>query len=495
MFSLYLKHEDMRSNLLFLFFPCFAGMLLTSCNTNSGEKARMIEALLHPSDSFYATGVTEPIVQYMDPGFKVPREVSEIACEVYFDLVPTKMRFSLPCYPCLVTENNIHYSSGWTETYDPRASSSCEILWDKQARTARMWIESQNPARIIVRFRAAIADPDGYVGHSYIPSGSPYGAGDWTDEWYYIYPDGMHTRHVRIYTGLAGQSLTVTDEQFKGMGPVREIPPSVVHEFHEIFIFGQDKHVPGDDIELEALTFIKMNGGSRNISFKPYPSDFGDFTMANIMVVNTRSDYRPYTIFLPYGLENQPYPLEGKAPHIFQTWPSEPEEEGYSVSLGHALNWWHYRRNDTILEQVYLSGMIDSEDPAKELLPLAESWLHYPRVLMEGQKLSYTDPCYNQTQRAYIIPGVEKGPRKISFQLGFPEEFEEEIELPVNIVNPAFVVPAWGRSDMVIKVDGRKLIQGKEYRRGYEDRNTGTDLVIWLDYNTKRKTSFEILPV
>jgi hypothetical protein len=188
----------MRSNLLFLFFPCFAGMLLTSCNTNSVEKARMIEALLDPADSFYATGVTEPIVQYMEPGFKVPREVSKIACEVYFDLVPTKMRFSLPCYPCLVTENNIHYSSGWTETYDPRASSSCEILWDKHARTARMWIESQNPARIIVRFRAAIADPDGYVGHSHIPSGSPYGAGDWTDEWYYIYPDGMHTRHVRI---------------------------------------------------------------------------------------------------------------------------------------------------------------------------------------------------------------------------------------------------------------------------------------------------------
>jgi hypothetical protein len=31
-------------------------------------------------------------------------------------LVPTIMRFSLPCYPALVTENNIHYSNGWTET-------------------------------------------------------------------------------------------------------------------------------------------------------------------------------------------------------------------------------------------------------------------------------------------------------------------------------------------------------------------------------------------
>lgn len=82
---------------------------------------------------------------------------------------------------------------GWTETYDPKASSSCEVLWDKEAKYARMWIESQNPVRIVARFRTALADPDGYIAHSYIPSGSPYGKGDWTDEWYYIYPDGTDT--------------------------------------------------------------------------------------------------------------------------------------------------------------------------------------------------------------------------------------------------------------------------------------------------------------
>ncbi len=46
-------------------------------------------------------------------------------------------------------------------------------------------------------------------------------------------------------------------------------------------------HLSGDDIELEALTFIKMDGSSRIISFEPYPRDFEEFTIANIMVVNT----------------------------------------------------------------------------------------------------------------------------------------------------------------------------------------------------------------
>lgn len=106
------------------------------------------------SGKFYAAGTSEPIVKYLQkPSSPVPRELRKVAVEVHFDLVPTMMRFSMPCYPCMVTENDIHFSNGWTETYDPKASSSCEVLWDNEARHTRMWIESQNPARIVVRWR------------------------------------------------------------------------------------------------------------------------------------------------------------------------------------------------------------------------------------------------------------------------------------------------------------------------------------------------------
>jgi len=291
------------------------------------------------SENFYAVGTSEPVVKYLEkPSSPIPRELRRDAVEVHFDLVPTMMRFSMPCYPCMVTENDIHYSNGWTETYDPKASSSCEVLWDQEARYARMWIESQNPARIVVRVRAALADPDGRIAHNDIPSGSPYGKGDWTDEWYYIYPDGTHTRHVRIYTGLAAQSLTVTDETFQGIQSIREIPPSVVHEFQEDFIFGLSGHMPEDDIESAPITLIMMDGRRKAISYKPYPKDFGVFAQANIKVANLKSQYKPFTIFLPYGVENEPYPPEGKLPHVFQTWPREPRN-GYSTSLRHTLNW------------------------------------------------------------------------------------------------------------------------------------------------------------
>jgi hypothetical protein len=450
-----------------------------------------LASLSADSEKFYAVGVSEPEVKYLEePSSPVPRELRRVAVEVHFDLVPTMMRFSMPCYPCMVTENGIHYSNGWTETYDPEASSSCEVLWDKEARYARMWIESQNPARIVVRWRAALADPNGRIAHNDIPSGSPYGKGDWTDEWYYIYPDGTHTRHVRIYTGLAAQSLTVTDETFGGIQPVREIPPSVVHEFQEDFIFGQKGHTPLDDIETAPITLIMMDGRSRTISYQPYPKDFGAFLEANIKVFNLKSQYRPFTIFMPYGVENEPYPPEGELPHVFQTWGGR-SNRGYSTSLGHTLNWWHYRRTENILEQVYLSGMTKAEDPKEELLALAHSWLRPPQVKMEGLKPRYKVHIYDPAQRAYVLSCGDDGPK--TFELTLAEAARGDKQVLVE--NPAIVLKNWGRADAEVTYNDKKLVPGQGYRIGYEESDGASNLVVWLNQRSREPARITIAPI
>lgn len=447
---------------------------------------------LHRSNKFYAKGVTEPVVDYLKPGWPVPRELKNVAVEVHFDRLPTKMRFSMPCYPSMITENNIHFSNGWTETYDPKASSSCEILWDREARYARMWVVSQNPARMIVRFRAAISDPDGYIAHSDIPSKSPYGKGDWTDEWYYIYPDGTHTRHVRIYTGLASQSLLVTDETFQDEVPVREIPPTVVHEFQEDFVFGLDGHLPMDDISSTPLTFLNAKGQSHTISYLPYPPDYGRALKSNIKVINLKARFRPFTISMPYGLENEPYPPEGDLPYVFQTW-GGGDGEGYSTSLGHSLNWWHFKRTDHLLEQVYLSGFHDSTSTVNALLDWERSWLIFPRLMMAGLGDPYLQPTYSQEQRAYIIPGDHQGARKLEFTLGFAGE--DEGSLPtISIINPVFVVKNWGEQGVKIKVGGKRLKEDKDFRIGNEETPSGTDLVIWMDLKSAQGLSFSLEP-
>jgi hypothetical protein len=305
----------------------------------------------------------------------------------------------------------------------------------------------------------------------------------------------MHTRHVRIYTGLAEQSALVTDQTFEGTVPIREIPPNVVHEFHEEFIFGQSGHVPEDDIETAPQTLIMMNGHSKIISYKPYPKEFGECAAANIKVINLKSEYRPYIICIPQGIENEPYPPEGSLPHIFQTWPRNPKENGYSTSLGHILNWWHYYRSDNRLEQVYLSGMIQSENPVKELLPLAKSWLRPPQLVMKGIEPKYKVHIYDQAQRAYIIRRPNKDSAHLKFKLDDYQDNGEKSNAPVWIINPTFVIKDWGKKNIALKVNGKMLKSGQDYFVGYENTKTGIDMVLWIKLKSRKATTFEVLPI
>jgi hypothetical protein len=354
-----------------------------------------------------------------------------------------------------------------------------------------MWIEHQSDARIVVRVRGALCNREEGIARPDFPSGSPYGPGEWADEWFYIYPDGTNVRHVKVYTGLASRS--------RPFGFDRE-PPAVVHEFMESAVRGQPGHKPTDDIDIEALTLIKMVGGhseavipggeSGKISYKPYPKGFGEFRDANIMVVNTKSRFKPFTIAMPYGSRIQPYMPEDDLPHVFQTWGYSPTR-GYSTALGHILNFWHYRRTDNTIEQVYLQGMTDAKDPAKELVPLAWSWIAGPKLQMEGFKYDYDTFTYDQAQKAYVLESKGKG-KEIEFELEVDEEF---YNMGQSIINPAIVIKDWGTSPVELKVDGKTVKPGKDFRIGYEETHTGTDLICWLKMKSNETVKFSISPV
>jgi hypothetical protein len=440
---------------------------------------------------FKAVGLMEPMRQ--DRAEFGERKKPSV--EVYFDLLPTSMRFHLPSFPCMVTENNVRYSNFWAETYEPRiGGGSFEPLFDRRNRYARMWIERQSDARIVVRVRGALCNTQEQIAHTDIPSGSPYGKGDWVDEWFYIYPDGVHVRHVKIYTGLAPMS--------RPFGFDRD-PPKAVHEFMESAVLGEQGHLPTDDIEIGALTLIRLVGGhtekllpegkSTTISYKPYPKDFGDFRDANIMLVNLKAKYKPFTIGMPYGARVQPYWPEDDLPHVFQTW-GNPPDKGYSSALGHIMNYWHYRRTDNTLEQIYLQGMTNAKNPVKELISLAWSWIAAPKLGVEGLEMSYTVITYDPAQRAYILPQEGRWPRELEFTLEEDEDMGE-FGAPMWIVNPAFIVKDWGASGVELKVDGKPVEAGKDFRIGYERTHTGIDLILWLKHKSQKDMQFEIKPV
>ena len=127
------------------------------------------------------------------------------AVKVTFDLLPTTMSFDLPWHFCLVSENGLKVAHFAAETYDPRewdgtgADASFEAGMDKEGRYARVWIEHQSAARIVVRVRYALTNSKYKIAHDDLPTGSPYhdGKGDWVAEWFTIYPDGTHVREIQ----------------------------------------------------------------------------------------------------------------------------------------------------------------------------------------------------------------------------------------------------------------------------------------------------------
>jgi len=272
----------------------------------------------------------------------------------------------------------------------------------------------------------------------------------------------------------------------------------------EAAVWGQPGHLPTDDVETEALTLVKLVGGytenmlhkgqSKTISFVPYPKDFGDFRDAHIMIINLKSQYKPFVIASPFGARAQPYVVDWKInpEKVFVAWGmedhGEPPEEFFITELGHIINYSHYRRTENTLEQVYLQGMTNAQDPVKDVVPLAWSWIAPPRLEIEDREPNY-DLIYNAAQRAYIVPRQGTGPVAIDFELD-----KYSYEAPLRIVNPAFVIKNWGDSDVAVKVDGKLAERGKDFYAGYEKTHAGIDLILWFKLKSSEKVRFSFSP-
>jgi hypothetical protein len=417
------------------------------------------------ADKFQAEGLTEPIV---------PKR-GEHAVKVTFSDTDYYMLFDPPQVAGYFTPEGIGFSNEWAETKSPADDGDDygEVGFDCNAV---MWIESQSPARKVVRFRGTLVDGDGNVAHTEVESGSPYGKGDWSDEWFYIYPDGASVRVVKIYTGKTKDAVAFWGlPGYAAFWGVR----GTIFETQETFIHGVTGLQPPDIIETEALTLITMDGQYKRISYKPYPHDISLFEQANIQMVNLKSKYHPFTIVTQGNVEIKPYymPMDDHRnidKTVFITWPRRGyfENGDYTSALSHVIKWqWHEKTENTLV-QVYLLGMTDEateKQRVDKLVRLAKSWQNAPELILKSDGYQYDG--YEIKEKAYILT-------KTSGQKDLHLSIKAGPEKP--LLNQAFVIKGWGKSNVIVKVDDKLVKPGKDCRIGYEETHTGTDLVLWL---------------
>jgi hypothetical protein len=226
---------------------------------------------------------------------------------------------------------------------------------------------------------------------------------------------------------------------------------------------------------------------------------------ANISFINLKSNYRPFLIVSPDSVET----VEGKwASPFFRTyaakmargyrqdpvpsvygwwnhwpvaqvpgdgrWVTIPDRPSH-FNLTTFIQWEDYERTSKTRTRIMLQGMTDKK--ASELVPLAKSWLQAPKMIITSGR--YTGGMYDQSERAYL---VEKNGQGDLSPLMFVLEASKESPL----LNPAIIIKNWGNQLSTLLVEGKKFIQGEDFRQGIRKGPLGEDLIMWIRLDSQK---------
>ena len=387
------------------------------------------------------------------------------------DLNPVKFVFwkGTNYIPCMVNDKNQYYSNEFNETWYTSGGSGCqEPMSDKKLLTTHARIIENSPARTVVEWRVALMDTKSNIQANY---DSISNWGDWTDWLFYIYPDGLAVKHMRLYT-----SGKLNHEWQEGMAIIGEnTRPEEVIEQSPVYYYVNDSGKVSRYDWKNAFT-QKIDYASQRIFVANFKSDWDPFTICNFTGgdIYNNNEYRPYSVFCNWN--HWPTSLI-KSDGRFT---SVPDRATHS-SLNHIF-WDLYRTHPGDVpwyEKIMMEGM--SNQKAGDLYPLSCSWLNPPSVT----NISGSDSVvYLQSQRAFQVNAK-------SMDIRFSIQANEKQPL----INPCFVVENWNSDqNCQFLVDGKLLQEGINFRQGIVRNTQGRQtLVLWLKNKSMEMTEIEIL--
>ena len=381
--------------------------------------------------------------------------------------------------PCWVTENNIWYTNEWTETWGSDATSCAEPLMDRECRNSHVRIIENTPARVIIHWRYALVDAD----YNYVALDVD-GRGEWTDEYYIIYPDGIGIRRIDLHYSK----------------PLRN------HDWEEAIVVLPPGVHPDEVIRDPEVTLANMKGETADYSWRNnLPVNMEKPQKANIHLVNLNSQYRPFYIIddAPFttkeGRYDSPFfrtyaafmASDYRPPEVpsiygwWNHWPITPvpgdgrwveiNDRASHFNLTTYTQWKDYQMDERTKTRIMLHGMTDQK--AEELVPLASSWLNPPALKAGSQEIKY-EPA----ERAYI---VESG-------FNSPYKFELQASPDQKACRPAIVLEGIRLPHPDIRIDGQELKQGDDYELGVVVDERPVKTVVWFNREFDRSVTINM---
>ncbi len=394
---------------------------------------------------------------------------------VQFDNTPAKFVFwrGTSYIPHWITENGIWYDNEFLETWS--AKGSHEPMSDKRCQFSNVRVVESTDARVVVHWRYALIDN----WNEQARVDSLTGFGEWADELYTIYPDGIATRTITLHSSQ----------------------PQSAHEWHEgIVVMGPGQR-PEQVLQPGALTLANMKGETHTYSWQNgIPPEAGKDGYidgpkgANIHLVNTKSTLKPFTIIDPaanpiWDIYHGELRREVSMFPWWNHWPAaqKASDGRYAMdadyashsSLSHA-NWDAYTQTENSMTKVMLHGLTLGR--AEELVTLAKSWSR-PAKLNITSTTGFFGGAYDPTERAWQVRCTEPG---TSLALTLAGSSESPID------NPALVIKNWGNSPASLTLDGKAVARGPAFRYGYRDSLDGTDLVVWIEKKSTNPVQIQL---
>jgi hypothetical protein len=384
---------------------------------------------------------------------------------VQFDELPIKLMFwrGTRYSACWVSENgkwmadqSRETGNNWFLSKGPREEmpTGCiEHMSDTQTRSSRVAIIENNDARKVVNWR--YLQMDVRFRQKDLPNNT--GFGEWGNEVYYIYPDGVGVR--KVLPGRGG--------------------------WQETILLNEPGTRPEDNIELEACTLLNMKGESKSYSWEHGYPEF-DLPGANIQYIHFKSEYKPFLIFREGGgFEVFNLEVRPEYSHFpwWNHWPvAQIVSDGRSAFAPDRTSHSSLSWGDPDGEAA-LYGM--TKKPPETLVKLARSWNYPPQLKLKNS--TYKNEGYDYTQRAYVLSAPSEKT---------PLEFSLAASKNSPAVNPVFVIHNWPEEDVQLKLDGVAVPGGKDFRRGIEHSVEGSiELIVWIKKESEVPLEISLIPV
>jgi hypothetical protein len=236
-----------------------------------------------------------------------------------------------------------------------------------------------------------------------------------------------------------------------------------------------------------ALTLATPAGEIREYSWIGEPPKKVDYKDAVLHIVNMKAEYDPYSIQRITG--GDIYAARGGTGYsafpAWNHWPVGqflsdgrhaifPDRTAHS-SLTHIV--WDdsvpFGKQGRYAEKILMEGL--SNRPAKELLPLAMSWLQPAPATTPTEGLT---AAWQAADRAHILTRANSAVKNLQINLAGTEV--------TPIFNPAVIVENWGQDrTATITLNGKKPEPSMDVRQGLVTRANGVKaLVVWIEHTS-----------